>query len=392
MNKLAILGVGSAGVQALCHTLSWLDESWEITSIHSPGIPVLGIGESSNPGFVGALELGTGFNIADNLSDLNATVKFGTKYYNWKKDSFVNPLIGGGVAIHFDTNRLWDFSKPRLEKRWGKKLRVLEDKVLKLEDLGSKVIIKMDKGSEDFDYVVDCRGFPSDLEDEDYYKPEPLLTTCLVHNAAPEVAQQLEFTGHIATSNGWMFRVPLQTRVSYGYLYNNKITKYKDAVEDFEKLVEGSSTTYTKYEFKPYINNNIIKGRIISCGNQAAFFEPMFANSLWLYYSVNKSIIDYIRDGTSSHTINRNFLEDGKKVLDIIAFHYKGGSNFNSPFWRYAKEWSDEMLKPPSKLPEYLEYLGTITKSNKGWSKAEEYVFGPDSLMNISRNLGYTYL
>ena len=54
MNKLAVIGVGSAGIQSLCHFLAWLDKSWEIYSIHSPKIPISGIGESTNPRFLDA--------------------------------------------------------------------------------------------------------------------------------------------------------------------------------------------------------------------------------------------------------------------------------------------------------------------------------------------------
>ena len=79
MNKLAVIGVGSAGIQSLCHSLAWLDKSWEIYSIHSPKIPISGIGESTNPKFLGALEYGLDFSHQKNLSDINGTLKFGTK-------------------------------------------------------------------------------------------------------------------------------------------------------------------------------------------------------------------------------------------------------------------------------------------------------------------------
>ena len=79
-NKLAVIGVGSAGIQSLCHFLAYMDETWEITSIHNPSKKIQGIGESSNPSFIAALELGVGFNLIEDLNKINGTLKFGTKY------------------------------------------------------------------------------------------------------------------------------------------------------------------------------------------------------------------------------------------------------------------------------------------------------------------------
>ena len=114
MNKLAVIGVGSAGIQSLCHSLAWLDKSWEIYSIHSPKIPISGIGESTNPRFLDALGYGLDFLLHRDLSDINGTLKFGTKYTDWRKEPFYNPLLNGNLAIHFDTSILAKWAIPCL--------------------------------------------------------------------------------------------------------------------------------------------------------------------------------------------------------------------------------------------------------------------------------------
>ena len=73
-NKLAVIGVGSAGILSLCHFLSNMDETWEITSIHNPSKKIQGIGESSNPAFLNALERGLGFEVVKDLDKLNGTL------------------------------------------------------------------------------------------------------------------------------------------------------------------------------------------------------------------------------------------------------------------------------------------------------------------------------
>ena len=58
MKKLGVIGVGSAGIISLNYFCAYLDNSWEIVSIHDPNIKTLGIGESTNPFFVKLLKSG----------------------------------------------------------------------------------------------------------------------------------------------------------------------------------------------------------------------------------------------------------------------------------------------------------------------------------------------
>ena len=86
---MAVIGVGSAGIQSLCHFLSYLDETWEIYSIHDPDKKILGIGESANPPLLHLLQLATDFKISEDLDEINGTLKFGTEYIDWRKKSFL---------------------------------------------------------------------------------------------------------------------------------------------------------------------------------------------------------------------------------------------------------------------------------------------------------------
>ncbi|MCE3236794.1 MAG: hypothetical protein K0Q50_2985, partial [Vampirovibrio sp.] len=109
--KLGIVGAGSAGLLTLVHLCTWLDEEWEIYSIHNPAKQILGIGESTNGEFVGVLERGTRFCLGSqaDLDALGATIKFGSKFMNWREHSWINPLLDGNTAIHFNNFLLKDF-------------------------------------------------------------------------------------------------------------------------------------------------------------------------------------------------------------------------------------------------------------------------------------------
>src|SRR6185503_16454329 len=84
--KIAVIGAGSAGLLSAAHLCTWLDDSWEIVSIHNPKKKILGIGESTNGAFVSVLERGTNFSLAhpEDLAALDATIKYGSKFENWR--------------------------------------------------------------------------------------------------------------------------------------------------------------------------------------------------------------------------------------------------------------------------------------------------------------------
>ena len=90
----------------------------------------------------------------------------------------------------------------------------------------------------------------------------------------------LTYTRCVATPNGWTFVIPNENSVSYGYLYNNKITTRNDAVEDFcEKF--NVSKIYDELVFENYMAKNFIVGeRTILQGNAYGFIEPMEATSI----------------------------------------------------------------------------------------------------------------
>jgi len=126
--KIAVLGVGTAGLTSLSHLLSWVPNA-EIYSIHDPNTPILGIGESTTVSIPDNLYIGTGFNLLEDGHELDATPKFGVKYVGWRDHDFHSLIIPPSQAIHFNNFKLKDFCFKRFEQRWGYKFKVIMVKV-----------------------------------------------------------------------------------------------------------------------------------------------------------------------------------------------------------------------------------------------------------------------
>jgi len=372
--KIAVIGIGSGGIQTLCHLLAWT--KYEIVSIHDPNIPITGIGESTNPTFIQDIQNGCDFNIYDSIqnADLDCSIKLGTVYKSWRKEDFVAPLLNGNVAIHMNTFKLKDWAIPRLKNKWGERFNEIHGRVDEVKNEKDCVKIKIDDKTHTFDYLIDCGGFPKELNEE-YTLANQNVNHCLVHNKIEDGSNMLH-TGHVATVDGWMFEVPLSTRISYGYLFNNTITDLETAKHNFSKQINvpEKELQNIEFRFRSFYTNNLINNRIIKNGNRAVFFEPLAANSLWLYYQVNVMIVNFLLDIEENYPdipkltnmINSYFVSTAKELEQLIAMKYHGGSTIDSEFW----------VKIPNKCKNLLEKSEHLAKMKN--LKDNDYIDNQD--------------
>ena len=384
--KLAIIGIGSAGIHSLCHFLAWL-EGWEVTSIHDPSIDILGIGESTNPPFYESMQNGLNFHIIEDLPKIDGTIKFGSEFVDWRENRFTNPLVGGLTALHINTFKLAEFALPRLREIWGDKFNEVRGNVSEVFPDGTVVV---DGAPHYFDYVMDCRGFTKDFSNYTMIENMP-VNHALIHNTPPTVTEAIGpyTTEQVATRNGWMFVVPLLSRTSYGYLFNDEITTIDNARSDFSNTIGVEEIDRIEYKFSSYYINSLVNGRVFTNGNAAAFIEPLFANSQWIYNSINRLTFSYMIGEFNESFINDQFREVMEAVDTMIAYHYHGGSIYDTEFWRYAKDVTyDKAMRKVNEISPRLRYYTDnkfLPVEGTGW------VFSPKSLYEIDRNFGYRY-
>jgi tryptophan halogenase len=391
--NIAIIGAGTSGIQGACHYCAYLASlGWTVTLIHSPDINILGIGESTNPPFVESLEDGANFNIIDDLSEIDGTLKFGTHYVDWRENPFTVPTLSGHAAVHMNTFKLKEFSLPRLKAIWGKKFQIIEGSVSILKNYKDSVHVVIDDTDYYFDYAVDNRGFPESYEEYVVIADNP-VNHALIHNKT--TTEQSNTTLHKATLDGWMFGVPLTTRTSYGYLFNDTITSLNQAKDNFSKQINVNveDLDNIEYKFKSYYKSKILNGRIISNGNRAVFFEPMFANSLWLYKNVDQLFVSYMTGILTESQVNDYFVSMSKDVEELICFFYHGGSTYDTEFWKTVKPYASKKLET-SKSFDIMKNIMTRQYRLKQFNpkiNEHSWVFSEKHMFGIDENLGYNY-
>jgi hypothetical protein len=385
--KLAVIGGGTAGILSVTHFCTWLTNDWQVVSIHNPQKKILGIGESTNGGFVTLLQYGLDFTpgIPSDMARMDATLKFGSMFKKWRTHDFLNPLLDGATAIHFNNYKFREFAYERLAQLWPKKFKLLEGDVKSIQNHPDRVTLDIDGQAHEFDYVIDCMGFPEDYSD--YTMSDcTLINHCLIHH---QMDYQFEpYTDHIATKNGWMFGVPLQGRKTFGYMFNDVITSKEEALADMKEELGVDSIDGREYFFKCYYANKIIDGRVCKNGNKALFFEPLVANSIFLYIHTARVFFDYMNGRYNAQVSNQSFVKGVQDMEDLISHYYSGGSLHESKFWGSAVKAAKERLA--NRAP-YHELLATYRRlhSQGILHTGPTYALAPHNWRIIDKHLGY---
>ncbi len=367
--KVAVLGVGTAGIMSLCHALRWLcPKDSTVTSIYDPKFPILGIGETSQPGFQTLLFESTGFTFLDDADKLDATIKLGGMWKNWRDDDFNACLTAPSYAIHFNNFKLKEFCFSRFNKKYQSKFLVSEGNIDSITNAGTCVLVVVDGIEYQYDYVIDCRGYPTDLS-EYYVVENPTVNSALV-NIINEPGTW-NATVNQATKNGWMFGLPLQTRQGWGYLYNDKLTTKEEAIKDIEEIFNKENIELKEFKFNSYHANTFFDGRILKNGNRAFFFEPIEGQAGFFYEIALRYLVDYVYGQCSVADVNRHLLDAAKDLELFINFIYHGGSKFQTTYWSHISKVAREKLNNNEKwnyivstVNNYLKFGGQEPPTN----------------------------
>ena len=387
--RLGVIGAGSAGLISAGYFCTVLDNDWEIVLMHDPKLDSLGVGESTNGNFVKTIEEAMGFTFENGMVDLDATKKFGTKFINWRDKPFISPLIQGTAAVHFNTRKFKDYTLKKLPEMWPEKFKVLEGVVDDLQQNVNHAVVTIDHEQQVFDYVIDCRGFPKNFDDYTFSNCT-LVNHCLVYDS-PKF-NPVEYTEHHATENGWMFGVPLQTRCSYGYLFNNEITSKEDALADFAKLmkVSKSKLDFREYEFKPYYAKKFLTNRILKNGNNAIFFEPISATSLFMYVRICDTFLKVITGEYTELDLNQIIRNDLEDLETVIRWYYHNGSIHDTEFWQKAKSQAIDQLMGDWKFEQLYSIYKTLVKEGRPYDD-DGMIFSAKSWHTLDNIFGCRY-
>lgn len=284
------------------------------------------------------------------------------KYSGNSSGVFGNWVPKEDVAYHFDAVLFGIWLKEKYCLSLGVKLIQSEVKDAVTSDAGIEHLVLSDNSTVTADLYIDCTGFNSILLGG--YLKEPFIPYdhILPNNRAWAVQipykdkeKELEpYTHCTAIENGWVWNVPLWSRIGTGYVYSDKYVSKEDALNEFKKHLmsqkmicprsseELDSLKFRDIPMKVGIHKRTWVKNVVAIGLSAGFIEPLEGNGLfstfWFIAKLAKSLqrkevskLDRDIYNYSVHGMYDSFVE-------FVALHYGLSVRRDTEYWRSISE------------------------------------------------------
>ena len=351
-----MVGRGTAGSLAAA-SVSRLhpDSEHELHHIYDSRIPVIGVGEGSWPSLVQELHKLTGLPHETVQQRLKGTRKYGVAFEGWgrRNRDFTHYFTPQQVsyAYHLSADLMGDLlhESTRAEH--------VDAKVQNITRIDGGAQIEFEgRAPERYDLVFDARGFPRELDPEQHIDISFIPTNTAVIRRCPaiieedqdEPVRQPTYTRAVARPHGWVFVIPLTAHTSYGYIFNRDVSSLAEVESDFDTLLDTDGVSEFEQrailQFPNFVHREIFDGAVARVGNAAAFMEPLEATAIVsaqlqigmvLQIRLNRPPEHLERDAP---VVNRFLINNMLRYGLFVGWHYCRGSNFDSEFWRHARD------------------------------------------------------
>jgi hypothetical protein len=418
IKSICIVGGGSSG-WLMATALQKQCPKIKVTLIESPDVPTIGVGESTIPYTTYFINDYLGLNEKEWMSYCDATYKASIRFNDFRKhgETLYHPFWTDEEASYngFDwaiRRELTNLDKPSIDNYYSTNFIAYhmsqENKFSKLEGEGfsyahhldsvklaefcknkftgthllatvtdvlldkNKNIssVHTDKEIVKADLFVDCTGFKSLLIDGVYKEQFESISDTMLNDRAlmcrisyKDKHKELEpFTDCTALSSGWVWNVPLWSRIGTGYVYSSKFQTDESAKKEFKQ--------YLKNKFgQDRVNNVEIKSLKIKAGKYkngwvqnclslvlaSGFIEPLESTALAMTAYQIESFIEAIQTENKSYAYsafnraiyNKKIDTLHNEVHNFVLTHYVNSTRTDSKYWKYIAE---EMPIPSSLL------------------------------------------
>jgi flavin-dependent dehydrogenase len=400
MLKIIIVGGGSAGWMTAATLESQFPE-FKISLIESKDIKTVGVGESTIQQIQGWMKL-LKIKDKDFLKEVDGSYKLSIKFTDfYKKDEYFHypfgrPVLntnGAGLndwwfkkflfpktpytdyadsyyplqmacvnrnkfnpnleyAYHFDATKfgIW------LRDKYCKKIKHIIDDIKTIEK-DKNGIISLNKKYK-ADLYIDCTGFKSLLLDKTLKEPFESYNDLLPNDTAwatklPYKNKQKELTPYTnctAIENGWVWNIPLWSRIGTGYVYSSKFVDDETALKQFKKHLGVKEIEAHKIKMRVGIHNRLWVKNVVAIGLSAGFIEPLESNGLFTVHEFLIRLIRNLQRKNISQWDRDNFNYACKRIFktfaEFVALHYALSHRDDTDYWRYClnKSWSKELI------------------------------------------------
>ena len=223
------------------------------------------------------------------------------------------------------------------------------------------------------DLFIDCTGFRSLLLGKIMKEPFESYLDILPNNCAwatriPYKNKEKEIFGWThceAIDHGWVWTIPLWSRIGTGYVFSDQFVSADDALKEFKLHLkkernlsdkEIEKLTFRKIPMRVGIHIKLWVKNVCAIGLSAGFMEPLEGNGL---YSVHEFIINLLRTldrGPVSQWDRDAYTTTCKSTFrafaEFVAFHYALSHRNDTNYWKaisnkvFDKDMSNDLITP----------------------------------------------
>ena len=264
----------------------------------------------------------------------------------------VNGPVQNGLerhAYHFDAMLVADFLK---EKSIGRGVEHI------LDDVDDVVVGEGDnithlrlrqRGLLPVEFVIDCTGFSGLLigkhlkEPFQPYSPHLLCDRAValqIPHKDPNALQSS--TTATALGAGWVWRVPLFSRIGTGYVFSSAFRTDDQAIEEFTRHlgVDPEKVEPRIVRMRVGRSRRAWVGNCVAIGLSGGFIEPLEATAIMTIQAAVRHLMQHFPDRSMQPALrdhyNKTMAEFHDSVRDFILMHYYL-ANRDEPFWVAAR-------------------------------------------------------
>jgi tryptophan halogenase len=406
IKNIVIVGGGSAGWMT-ASTICTQFKDINVTVIESPNYPTVGVGESTIGGINDWINL-IGIKRKDFMKHTDASFKlsirftdfykknsgsfhypFGTPVQDksiWYSKKIINPslhvsdyaesvypnmalvtenkitkddvlqgfLFDRDTAFHFDATKFGLWLKDNVCLSNGVNHIVSEVKEVSINDDGIETLFLENGKYISADLFIDCTGFRSFLLGDKLKEPFNSYEHLLPNNSAwatqvPYTDKEKELVGYTdchAIDNGWVWNIPLWSRIGTGYVYSDKYVSDENALIEFKnhlisKGYDISSCKFKNIKMRVGIHERLWVKNVCAIGLSSGFIEPLESTGLFTVHefltvlvrqlsrSADRTISQFDKD-----TYNLICKNKFKGLAQFVSMHYALSHRDDTPYWR----------------------------------------------------------
>lgn len=221
-----------------------------------------------------------------------------------------------------------------------------------------------ERGKHPIEFVIDCTGFRGLIINQALGEPFVSYSKYLLNDRALAVqiphkdpTDLVPCTRSTALGAGWVWRVPLQSRIGTGYVFSSAHRTDEEAQAEFLKHL-GMTEDEAQPRAIPIRVGRTKRAFVKNClaiGLSSGFIEPLESTAIHMIEMATRYLFTFFPDRDFDENLIASYNRSAEllydEVRDFISLHYVLNNRNDSEYWRAARE----DLVVPDRLAENLK-------------------------------------